>query len=327
MKPDIEDFLNNYLSCKIFVNNLSLKDFRFHGKIGEGAFSKVYKARLISPEDDSDLPDVLAIKIMSKKTISKLGLTSKVIDEAKLLSCLPHFSIIKYYASFETVESFNIVLECLSTNLFVILQRQVYFGESAARYFSSQILLGLEYLHSFHIAYRDLKPDNTLITADGVVKLSDLSFAKYIPGRSYTCQGTLEYMAPEIILNKGHGLAVDMWAFGVLLYELCAGYTPFKSKYQLKLVRNIASGKIQFPPNFSDELRDLIKSLLVIDVTKRLGCMKGKEEKLKNHPWYGEEVEWHRDSSCGTILPKELNDLDIFNDIESDMSDISLEMN
>jgi len=84
-----------------------------------------------------------------------------------------------------------------------------------------------EYLQSKDIVYRDLKPENIMIAHDGYLKLIDFGFAKVCPKRTYTICGTPEYIAPEILLNSGHGKPVDWWTLGILLYEMLAGYPPF----------------------------------------------------------------------------------------------------
>ena len=89
------------------------------------------------------------------------------------------------------------------------------------------VTLMFEFLHSKHIIYRDLKPENLLLAEDGFLKLTDFGFAKVVEGRTYTLCGTPEYLAPEILLNKGHGKAVDWWCLGVLVYEMNAGIDPF----------------------------------------------------------------------------------------------------
>lgn len=98
------------------------------------------------------------------------------------------------------------------------------------RFYGSQVAAIFEYLHTKNIIYRDLKPENLLIAEDGYLKLTDFGFAKVVEGRTYTLCGTPEYLAPEILLNKGHGKAVDWWTLGILIYEMNAGIDPFSDE-------------------------------------------------------------------------------------------------
>lgn len=101
------------------------------------------------------------------------------------------------------------------------------FPNDVALFYITEIVTALEYLHSLKIAYRDIKPENLLIAADGHLKITDFGFAKHIEDRTFTLCGTPEYLAPEIIMSVGHNCSVDWWALGILLFEMLAGYPPF----------------------------------------------------------------------------------------------------
>ena len=111
---------------------------------------------------------------------------------------------------------------------------------SNAIFYAGQICLILEYLHSLHIIYRNLRGENILIDSDGYLKLADFGFAKSCKnGRTYTLCGTPENLAPEVILNKGHGKPADWWALGTLIYEMIAGFNPYHDKDPMVVYQKI----------------------------------------------------------------------------------------
>ena len=122
--------------------------------------------------------------------------------------------------------------------------------------------------------------------ADGYLKVVDFGFAKRVEDRTWTVCGTPEYMAPEIILNKGHDKAVDWWTLGILLYELFVGYPPFEGEDAMSLYKMIVSGNAKYPKKITPIAADLIKKLLTASQTERLGSAKGGAEDVKKHAFY-----------------------------------------
>ena len=140
-----------------------------------------------------------------------------------------------------------------------------------------------EYMHSKNIVYRDLKPENLLIDGQGYLKLTDFGFAKVVESRTYTLCGTPEYLAPEILQNKGHSKPVDWWTLGILTFEMIAGIDPFNAEDPMSIYGKILKGKVKFPRNFDKNAKSLVKHLLKGDLTKRYGNMKNGVNDIKNH--------------------------------------------
>uniref|UniRef100_A0A7S3KS13 Uncharacterized protein n=1 Tax=Euplotes crassus TaxID=5936 RepID=A0A7S3KS13_EUPCR len=149
-----------------------------------------------------------------------------------------------------------------------------------------------EYLHSKNIIYRDLKPENLLIDNMGYLRLTDFGFAKYCDGRTYTLCGTPEYLAPEVLMNKGHGKPVDWWSLASIIYEMIVGLPPFYEKdNREKLFKEIKSGEPEYPDDMSPACRDLLEGLFKKDPADRLGGSEGNADEIKSHPWYS-QVDW-----------------------------------
>ena len=131
-----------------------------------------------------------------------------------------------------------------------------------------------------------MKPENVLLDRSGYIKLTDFGFSKFIDGKTYTLCGTPEYLAPEIILNRGHGKAVDWWALGIFIYELTAGFCPFTSDDTLIVYKNILRAPLKFPRDFDSDAKSICKHLIERDLSKRYGNLKDKANDIKNHRFF-----------------------------------------
>ena len=159
--------------------------------------------------------------------------------------------------------------------------------EEIAKFYFSEVLLALEYLHENGIIYRDLKPENILLDHEGHVVLTDFGLSKTNFTKetlSYSFWGSPEYMSPEMLEELGHGFAMDIYSLGALLYEFLTGLPPHYSQEREELFYNICNEELTFPSFLSEEAIDLLSKLLKKDPAERLGTIEGIGI-LKSHPF------------------------------------------
>merc|ERR1711988_1461223 len=188
----------------------------------------------------------------------------------------------------------GIVMECIGGGeLFVHLRRARKFSDEQSKFYAALTAAAFAHIHSKNIIHRDLKPENILLCQNGYSKLTDFGFAKILePGtRTYTLCGTPEYIAPEVLLNKGHGKPVDWWTLGILIYEMIVGYPPFVDEDPMGIYQKILSGKIVFPKLFDKNAKGLVKKLLTAELSKRYGNLKNGVDDIKQHKWF-KDINW-----------------------------------
>eukprot|EP00644_Phytophthora_capsici_P009168 jgi/Phyca11/504237/fgenesh2_kg.PHYCAscaffold_6_\ len=264
----------------------TLDDFELLATLGTGTFGRVRLVQL------KGVGSFHALKILKKSEILRLQQLHHIKCEVEILSKIQHPFIVNYLGHFQDERRLYLVLEYVQGGeLFSYLRRQGRFPDHVACYYASQLVMAMAYLHAQHIIYRDLKPENLLITSEGSLKITDFGFAKIVEDKTWTLCGTPEYLAPEIIQSKGHGKSVDWWALGVLIYEMLAGYPPFYDENPFGIYQKILDGKVDFPKHIDSKAKDLIKKLLSQDRTKRLGCLRGGSEDVKKHKYFA-RVDW-----------------------------------
>ena len=267
---------------------IKIKDYEQLKTVGLGSYGRV---RLCKHKKTGD---TFVMKILKKNEIIKQKQVDHVYSEFNILVNLKHPFIVQLLGyNFDDPKYVYFILEYIQGGeLFTLLRTKRTFPIPQARFYIAHIITIFEYLHSKNIVYRDLKPENILINKNGYLKLTDFGFAKQLENeKTYTLCGTPEYLAPEIILNKGHGKAVDWWTLGILLYEMLVGIDPFSDDEPMKTYQKILKGKINFPKTINKDAKSLIKHLLTQDTSKRFGCLKSGVKDILNHRFF-EGFDW-----------------------------------
>lgn len=270
----------------VLGKNIAFTDFQLFPTVGKGAFGRVRVAKL---KNNPDSPP-FALKLLKKRQIYDESHVEHVKCEAKIQLMLAHPFIVNLVTVFQDVQRLCFLMEFVSGGeLFSRLEVVSRLQPRDARFYACQIVDALQYIHSHEVIYRDLKPENLIIDADGNLKVADFGFAGFLEGRLFTLCGTPEYMAPEIIQSRGHGKPVDWWALGVLIFEMLTGSSPFADESPLGVYQKVMAARIKFPTYFREDLKDLLRGLLHLDCKKRMGARSGED--VQNHRWF-EGIVW-----------------------------------
>ncbi|CAK9300083.1 unnamed protein product [Gordionus sp. m RMFG-2023] len=266
--------------------NLTLKDIETITCLGQGGFGRVDLVHVYSDPNKS-----YALKCITKQYVVESRQQEHIFNEKKIMMEISHPFICKCFRTFKDSKYVYLLLEaCLGGEVWTILRDRNHFDDITARFYTACIIESLGYLHDRGIIYRDLKPENMLLDTNGYCKLVDFGFAKKIGiGRkTWTFCGTPEYVAPEIILNKGHDQSVDYWAIGILMFELLTGMPPFTASEPMKTYNLILKGidMLTFPRQISKTAQSLIKKLCRDNPAERLGYQKNGISDIRKHKWF-----------------------------------------
>ncbi|DAA13645.1 ribosomal protein S6 kinase beta-2 isoform X1 [Bos indicus] len=261
--------------------------------LGKGNYGKVFQVRKVQ---GSNLGKIYAMKVLRKaKIVRNAKDTAHTRAERNILESVKHPFIVELAYAFQTGGKLYLILECLSGGeLFTHLEREGIFLEDTACFYLSEITLALGHLHSQGIIYRDLKPENIMLSSQGHIKLTDFGLCKesiHEGAVTHTFCGTIEYMAPEILVRSGHNRAVDWWSLGALMYDMLTGSPPFTAENRKKTMDKIIRGKLELPPYLTPDARDLVKKFLKRNPNQRIGGGPGDAADVQRHPFF-RHVNW-----------------------------------
>ena len=282
------DYIEGTPDCKS-MSQATFKDFVILRELGRGLCGTVYLAKYRATEQ------LVAFKVMRKQKLIDVGEIRHAVREREIHAHINQGPFIdKLLHAYQDRWALYLVLEYAPCG--DLFQAMNYHGLPSlhdAKLYTTQCALAIEYIHQCGYVYRDLKPENILLDTNGSVRLADFGMAKRlekVDERAYTICGTAQYMSPEVLTHRGCRFEADLWAIGILIYELCSGGTPFgaekgtRQELYRKLM-NHRNSTMTFPTWFDQDTCSIVKSLLHEDELSRLGA-NGTFTDIYAHPWF-----------------------------------------
>uniref|UniRef100_A0A665VMV3 Protein kinase C n=1 Tax=Echeneis naucrates TaxID=173247 RepID=A0A665VMV3_ECHNA len=265
----------------------TIDDFVLHKMLGKGSFGKVFLSEL------KKSGKFFAVKALKKDVVLMDDDVECTMVERRVLSLAWENPFLTHlYCTFQTKENLFFVMEYLNGgDLMFHIQNCHKFDLHRATFYAAEIICGLQFLHGKGIIYRDLKLDNVLLDSEGHIKIADFGMCKEnMMGqemRTSTFCGTPDYIAPEILLGQKYNSSVDWWSFGVLLYEMLIGQSPFHGRDEEELFQSIRTDNPIYPRWLTKDSRDILVKLFVREPEERLG-MKGD---IRQHGFFS-STDW-----------------------------------
>eukprot|EP01128_Nolandella_sp_AFSM9_P005043 TRINITY_DN2386_c0_g1_i1.p1 TRINITY_DN2386_c0_g1~~TRINITY_DN2386_c0_g1_i1.p1 ORF type:complete len:456 (+),score=99.70 TRINITY_DN2386_c0_g1_i1:117-1484(+) len=275
----------------------NLESFDLLQIIGQGSFGKVCQVRM------KESGDVYAMKVLNKKHIVDRGEIEHTRAEQSILKRVDHPFLMKMHWSFQSDEKLYIIMDFVNGGeLFFHLQNEKKFTNERARFYSAEIILGISYLHSLGIIYRDLKPENLLLDDSGHIKMTDFGLSKEgllsLDDRTNTFCGTPEYLAPEVLDGKNYTKSVDWWSLGTLIFEMLTGLPPFYDEDVQKMYNKKMTDELVVPSFIEPPAAIIIERFLRRDPTQRLDDV----AEIKAEIWF-EVIDWTKLESLQVSPP------------------------
>ncbi|XP_054629258.1 cGMP-dependent protein kinase 1 isoform X2 [Dunckerocampus dactyliophorus] len=283
------------------LSSSTLTDFQIISTLGTGEFGHIDLVQV-----KSNIKCLYAMRILKKTMIIHNGLRERVLKERNILMDARCPFLVRLHKTFRDAECLYMLTEaCLHGDLYSLLKDKGFLDESSTKFYTACVTQALAFLHSRNVVYRDVKPENVVVDERGYAKLiGSRSLKKVEVGKkTYTFCGTPGYMAPEVILNKGHSVSADFWSLGVFVFELLTGGLPFSGVDPMRILSETVRGidHIAFPKAISKSASILIKKLCRRNPSERLGSQRNGAKDIQKHKWF-EGFNWDG-LSRGTLNP------------------------
>ncbi|XP_075960970.1 cGMP-dependent protein kinase 1 isoform X1 [Anarhichas minor] len=279
----------------------TLSDFQIICTLAVGEFGHVDLVQL-----KSDIKCLYAMRVLKKKLILSNGQQEHILREGRILMEAHCPFIARLHKLFRDAECLYILTEaCLGGDLYSLLKDKGCLDECSTRFYTACVVEALSFLHCRGVIYRDVKPENVVLDEHGYAKLIGSRCLKKVEmgKKTWTFCGTSGYMAPEIILNKGHSVSADFWSLGIFVFELLSGGLPFSDTDPIKILTATIRGidQIDFPKTISKSASSLIKKLCRTNPSERLSSQRNGAKDIQKHKWF-EGLNWN--GLCkGTLNP------------------------
>jgi len=288
-KSILEPNLYEYFTNKIYLedNTIELKDLDNIKELGSGSFGSV---NLVKNKKNKYY---YAIKALDLQQIKKENLEVCVELEKDVLLKIDHPFIMKMVKYLKNESYIFFINEYIKgKELWEVIRDIGLLSKEQTQFYGGSILLAIDYLHKQKVIYRDIKPENVMVTVKGYIKIIDFGTVKEIQDRTSTIIGTSHYMAPEITKGEGYSFQVDIWSIAICMYEFFCGKLPFGEDYDdpMDIYRAVSKEELSFPDFVKDEkFIQLMNKMLKKNPTQRLW----KFKQIKEDPYFN-DFDWNK---------------------------------
>ncbi|KAL5329921.1 hypothetical protein ACEPPN_003441 [Leptodophora sp. 'Broadleaf-Isolate-01'] len=270
---------------------IGLDHFNFLAVLGKGNFGKVMLAETKATKQ------LYAIKVLKKEFIIENDEVESTRSEKRVFLIANkenHPFLLNLHACFQTETRVYFVMEYISGGDLMLHIQRGQFGTKRAQFYAAEVCLALKYFHENGVIYRDLKLDNIMLTLDGHIKVADYGLCKedmWYGSTTSTFCGTPEFMAPEILLDKKYGRAVDWWAFGVLIYQMLLQQSPFRGEDEDEIYDAILADEPLYPIHMPRDSVSILQKLLTREPDQRLGSGPTDAQEIMSQPFF-RNINW-----------------------------------